>query len=144
MALWLNEDGMPRQAHGWHHTFDAGNRRTAALGLPDFSCTPHMRRHSFALKWFAIAKLVNSARIGHLSSQEAEDFRAQFGDTWHLVQTMLGHARVETTKNVYLEPFRQLDVEILLAHAEGFPLAEFMTQAYAEHPKVVDDPAVVR
>ena len=105
LMLWLNEDGMPRQAHGWHHTFDAGNRRIAALGLPDFSCTPHMCRHSFALKWFSIAKLVNSARMGHLSAQEAQDFRAQFGDTWHLVQTMLGHARVETTKNVYLEPF---------------------------------------
>jgi hypothetical protein len=70
-----------------------------------------------------------------LSAQEAQDFRAQFGDTWHLVQTMLGHARVETTKNVYLEPFRQLDVEILLAHAEGFPVAEFMAQAFPSTPR---------
>ena len=144
LILWLNADGMPREAHGWHHTFDAANRRIAALGLPDFSCTPHMCRHSFALKWFSIAKLVNSARLGHLNAQEAQDFRAQFGDTWHLVQTMLGHARVETTKNVYLEPFRQLDVEILLAHAEGFPVAEFMAQAFAVHPNVAGDPAVAR
>ncbi|GAA3320675.1 hypothetical protein [Arthrobacter ramosus] len=34
-----------------------------------------------------------------------EDFREQFGDTWSLVQTMLGHSDVNTTRNIYLEPF---------------------------------------
>ena len=140
LALWLNEDGMPRDPHGWHHTFETANRRIAGLGLPDFSCTPHMCRHSFALRWFSIGKLVHSARLGHLSQEEAADFRAQFGDTWHLAQTMLGHARVETTKNVYLEPFRNLDVEVLLTHADGFPVADFMAAAFAAHPKVVGDP----
>ncbi|WP_409431000.1 tyrosine-type recombinase/integrase [Mycobacterium sp. SMC-16] len=140
LALWLNEDGTPRDPHGWHHTFETGNQRIADLGLADFSCTPHMCRHSFALKWFSIARLVQLAQLGHLSTQEASDFRAQFGDTWHLVQTMLGHARVETTKNVYLEPFRNLDVEVLLTHADGFPIAEFMAAAFATHPKVAGDP----
>jgi hypothetical protein len=54
-----------------------------------------MLRHSMALKWFAIGKLVHAARLGHLAPDEASDFRAQFGDTWHLVQTMLGHRRVD-------------------------------------------------
>lgn len=140
LALWLNEDGLPRDPHGWHHTCEGANRRIKALGLTNFRCTPHMHRHSFALKWFAIGKLVYSAKLGHLTDDEAKDFRTQFGDTWHLVQTMLGHASVETTKNVYLEPFRSLDVEVLLNHANDFPIADFLTQAFREHPNVSSDP----
>jgi integrase len=30
------------------------------------------------------------------------DFRAQFGDTWYFVMTLLGHRSVATTMNVYL------------------------------------------
>ena len=142
LMVWLNEDGLPRDPHGWHHTFDTANGRIAGFGLTDFSCTPHMLRHSFALKWFSIGRLAYSARLGHLSEEEARDFRVQFGDTWHLVQTMLGHARVETTKNVYLEPFRNLDVEVLLAHADGFPVVDFMAQAFATNPNVASDPLV--
>ncbi len=33
VALWLNEDGLPRDGHGWHHTFDTANARVASLGL---------------------------------------------------------------------------------------------------------------
>ncbi len=94
-----------REAHGWHHTFEAANTRIEALGLEHFSCTAHMHRHSFALRWFAVGKLIWAQRLGRLSEEEARDFREQFGDHWHLVQTMLGHRRVETTKEVYLEPF---------------------------------------
>jgi site-specific recombinase XerD len=140
VALWLNEDGLPREGHGWEHTFEVANKRIAGLGLEDFVCTAHMLRHSFALKWYSIGKLVNSARLGHLSEAETRDFREQFGDSWHLVATMLGHRQVETTKNVYLEPFRQLDVQVLLAHADGFPIEAFMAAAFAEHPRVRTDP----
>lgn len=59
-----------------------------------------MLRHSFALRWFAVGKLASALQLQHLSEEETRDFRAQFGDTWHLVQTMLGHRSVETTKNV--------------------------------------------
>ncbi|WP_051095078.1 hypothetical protein [Streptomyces sp. LaPpAH-108] len=118
--LWLNEDGMPRDAYGWHHTFDAANARIVGLGLEHFSRTAHMHRRSFALKWFSVAELVFAQRLGHLSQEEMRDFREQFGDHWHLVQTMLGHRRVETRKEVCLEPFRNLQVELLLAHADGY------------------------
>jgi hypothetical protein len=138
--LWLNEDGMPRDPHGWHHTFEMANRRVAAMGLDNFHVTAHTHRHSFALKWFSIGKLTYSARLGHLTGKELEDFRSQFGDAWDLVQTMLGHRRVETTKNEYLGPFRNLEVEVLLAHAEGFPIDQFMAQAFVDHPHVVTDP----
>ncbi|MBF6439643.1 site-specific integrase [Nocardia cyriacigeorgica] len=138
--LWLNEDGMPRDPHGWHHTFDAANRRIAALGLANFTATAHMVRHSCALKWFSIGKLIYAKQLGHLDADELSDFREQFGDTWSLVATMLGHRRVETTKSVYLAPFRNLAVEVLLAHAEDFPVEKFMAQAFAGHPQVITDP----
>ncbi|MFE3661099.1 hypothetical protein [Streptomyces sp. NPDC059165] len=143
VALWLNEDGLPRDGRGWEHTFDVANQRIAMLGLESFTCTAHMLRHSFALKWYAIGKLVHAARLGHLSADEQRDFREQFGDTWHLVQTMLGHRQVETTKNVYLEPFRALDVELLLAHADGFPIEAFMADVFTGHPRVRTDPLTV-
>lgn len=140
VALWLNEDGLPRDGRGWEHTFDEANDRIAALGLVNFACTAHMLRHSFALKWFAIGKLVHSARLAGLSEAERQDFSEQFGDTWHLVQTMLGHRSVETTKMTYLEPFRSLDVEVLLAHADDFPVEKFMADVFASHPRVRTDP----
>jgi site-specific recombinase XerD len=143
VALWLNENGLPRDGRGWEHTFDTANERIKTLGLENFSCTPHMLRHSFALKWYAIGKLVHAARLGHLSADERADFREQFGDTWHLVQTMLGHARVETTQRVYLEPFKTLEVETLLAHADGFPVDAFMAELLAGHRRVRTDPLAV-
>ncbi|MEU5108172.1 site-specific integrase [Streptomyces sp. NPDC021354] len=140
VALWLNEDGLPRDGRGWEHTFDVANERIENLGLEHFTCTAHMLRHSCALKWYAIGKLVYAARLGHLSEDEQRDFREQFGSVWHLVQTILGHRQVETTKSVYLEPFRTLEVEMLLAYAEGFPLGPFMAELLAGHPRVRTDP----
>ncbi|MGD0606602.1 MAG: site-specific integrase [Streptosporangiaceae bacterium] len=140
LHLWLNEDGLPRDPHGWHGTFANANARVRQLGLTDFAVTAHMLRHSCALRWFAIGKLASASRLRHLSEEETRDFRAQFGDTWHLVQTILGHRSVETTKNVYLEPFRRLDVELLLVHADGFPVGPFMAEAFASHSMVRSDP----
>lgn len=140
LVLWLNEDGMPRDPHGWHRTFERANDRVADLGLASFVVTPHMHRHSCALKWFAIGKMIYARRLGHLDEHELADFREQFGDTWGLVQTILGHRRVETTKSVYLAPFRNLEVEVLLAHVEDFPVEKFMAQAFTDHPQVITDP----
>ena len=39
-----------------------------------------------------------------------------------------------------LEPFQNLEVELLLAHADGFPVAQFMADAFAGHPRVRTDP----
>lgn len=141
---WLNENGLPRDPHGWHHTFAEANERITAQGLENFTCTPHMLRHSFALRWFSIGKLVYSSRLEHLSDEERRDFRVQFGDTWHLVQTMLGHRRIETTKDVYLEPFRALDVEVLLAQAQGLSVSGLMADLFESHPMVLGDPAAKR
>ncbi|WP_406238424.1 site-specific integrase [Nocardia sp. NBC_01009] len=142
--LWLNEDGLPRDPHGWHHTFDAADQRIASLGLTNFHVTPHMARHSAALRWFSVGKLIYAKQIGHLDEEETRDFREQFGDTWDLVQTVLGHQRVETTKSVYLEPFQNLSVEVLLAQVDGLDIDKFVAEALAGHPRVLNDPAVAR
>jgi hypothetical protein len=45
LQLWLNEDGMPRDPHGWHGTFANANIRVRQLALTDFAVTAHMLRH---------------------------------------------------------------------------------------------------
>lgn len=140
VGLWLNEGGMPRDPHAWHHSFETANDRVAALGLSDFHVTPHMARHSAALQWFSLGRLVYGKQIGHLNEEETRDFRGQFGDTWDLTQTILGHRRVETTKSVYLEPFRNLSVETLMAHLEGFDVKQYLAEVFVNHPKVISDP----
>lgn len=140
LALWLNEDGLPRATHGWQHTFTQANERIAALGLTGFSARPHMLRDSCALRWFAVGRLAYERWFGHLSEQETKDFRVQFGDTWDLVATILGHRSPETTKRHYLEPFRALDVELLLQHAQGAAAEGFLASYLADHALVRTDP----
>ena len=140
LALWVNEDGLPRTAHAWQHTFTQANERIAALGLAGFSATPHMLRDSCALRWFAVGRLAYERRFAHLTEEETRDFRVQFGDTWDLVGTILGHRSPETTKRHYLEPFRALDVELLLQHARQATVEGFLADYLADHPLVRTDP----
>ncbi|MFI7405941.1 hypothetical protein ACIBW9_36665 [Streptomyces sp. NPDC049541] len=60
------------------------------------------------------------------------------------MQTLLGHADVTTTMDIYLEPFRELDVDLLIEHAHGAVLAELMTEMFAGHRQVITAPAVGR
>ncbi|MBF6253925.1 hypothetical protein IU414_18275 [Nocardia farcinica] len=91
VAVWLNADGMPRAPHGWQHTFTAANARVARAGLVGLAATAHVMRHSFALRWFSVGRLLYEQRFAHLNPEEMRDFRAQFGDTWYFVMTLLGH-----------------------------------------------------
>jgi len=140
VAVWLNEDGLPRNAHGWEHSFTRASQRLARLGLDGLVCTPHRLRHSCALRWYPVGKLLYEARFAHLDAEELRDFRVQFGDTWQLVQTVLGHRSVTTTMEVYLEPFRYLDVELLIEQTADFPIAELLDVAFRDHPRVAGDP----
>jgi len=140
LALWLNEDGMPRAAHGWQHTFAEANARIARMGLSGFMCTPHMLRHSCALRWYAVGRLAYERRFAHLDEEEQRDFRAQFGNAWDLVATMLGHRSPETSRRHYLEPFRTLELELLLHHAQQAAVDGFLTGYLADHPLVRTDP----
>jgi integrase len=144
LALWLNEDGMPRAAHGWHHTFAEANARIAGMRLAGFTCTPQMLRHSCALRWYAVGRLAYERRSAHLDEEELRAFRAQFGNTWDLVATMLGHRSPETTRRHYLEPFRTLELELLLHHAQQAAVDGFLAGYLADHPLVRTDPLVGR
>jgi integrase len=143
VALWLNEDGLPRRPHGWQHTFTDANDRVARRGLNGLAVTAHMLRHSFALRWFSVGRLLYEQRFAHLSAEEMRDYRAQFGDTWYLVMTLLGHESVSTTMGTYLEPFRDLDVSLLIEHAQGAMMSSLMSEMFRDHPKVITDPLAV-
>ncbi|MFG2030005.1 hypothetical protein [Streptomyces sp. NPDC048825] len=77
------------------------------------TATAHMLRHSMALHWFSVGRLLRERRFAHLDGEELRDFRAQFGGTWHLAQALLAHAEVSTTIDTYLEPFRDRDFSCL-------------------------------
>ncbi len=136
VALWLNEDGAPRPKRAWYKAFDRANARVARAGVERLACHPHMLRHSFALRWYAVGRLIWERRMNGLEDDYTRDFREQFGDSWSLVQTMLGHSDVNTTKRVYLEPFRALDVTLLLEYGRSELDAELLLQILGTDPRV--------
>jgi integrase len=136
LALWLNEDGLPRRKRSWYTAFERANKRVEKAGIDRLKCHPHVLRHSFALRWYAVGRLVWERRAPGLSAGQALDFREQFGDTWSLVQTMLGHSNVNTTKDTYLEPFRGLDVKLLLEHGVNELQAETLLDVLRSNPRV--------
>ncbi|TMR88501.1 integrase [Nonomuraea basaltis] len=127
LALWLGNDGMPKQAHSWEKTFQTANARVAqewasAHGREeddDLACPlwarPHMARHSFALRWFSILSVVWEHRLGGFTDAEKRDLREQFGDVWFQLATLLGHSSPEVTRDWYLEPFTGLQVDYILS-----------------------------
>lgn len=123
LMLWLADDGLPKQAHGWQDTFRDANARIARVwahagGRPGevrLWCRAHMLRHSFALKWFSILSVVWHQRLAGFSAEEQRDLRDQFGDVWFQLATLLGHADPATTRDYYLEPFTGLEVDYLLS-----------------------------
>jgi integrase len=139
-GLWLNEDGLPRDPHGWEHTFTTANERLARLGFDGFAGSPHMMRHSFALRWYSVGRLLYEARFAYLTEDETRDFREQFGNAWDLVQMMLGHADQRTTRETYLEPFRSLEMELLMLHAVEAAIPDLMARIFGDERRVLGDP----
>lgn len=139
LALWLNEDGLPRHHHSWDVTFHIANRRIQRLGIDHFICSPHKLRHSFAFKWYITGRLLYERKLDHLSPEEIRDFRFEFGSTWELVRTLLGHRSVETTREIYMEPFQTLEVESLLATAAHLN-PETLDVDFRAHARVRTDP----
>lgn len=88
-------------------------------------CTPHMARHSFALVMLVVLNHVMDRRMG-LTPEERRDFRLLYGDPWRMVQDLLGHAQMETTKYIYLAPVADLQLRSLLADyvPAGGPVSE--------------------
>ncbi|MFD7381915.1 hypothetical protein [Streptomyces anulatus] len=127
-------------AHGWQHTFDTGNERVARAGLTSFEANAHMVRHSLALRRYSVGRLLYERQVARLNAEKVGDFRAQSGDTWYRVKTLLRHADVTTTMDTYLELLRDLDVALLIEHARGFALSTLMASTFATHPQVLSDP----
>ncbi|OOQ55355.1 integrase [Streptomyces antibioticus] len=118
MWLWLSERGLPFRPASWEGVFRTATERCArvlsqVMEAPPF-CTPHMARHSFALCMLVVLNHVMDRRMG-LSPQERRDFRLLYGDPWRMVQDLLGHAQLETTRAIYLAPVADLQLRSLLA-----------------------------
>jgi hypothetical protein len=56
------------------------------------------------------------------------------------VQTLLGHRHPQTTADIYLEPFRGLEVQLLLECVAELPLSGFMQAVFQSDPRVLHDP----
>ncbi|KAB2588384.1 integrase [Streptomyces arboris] len=116
--LWLNESGLPFRPASWEGVFRTANERCTLVLAPVVSeppfCAPHMCRHSFALVMLVVLNHVMDRRMG-LTPEERRDFRLLYSDPWRMVQDLLGHAQLETTKSVYLAPVADLQLRSLLA-----------------------------
>jgi integrase len=134
--LWLNRGGLPRNYRSWNRTFLRANRRVLELGLDLAPMKPHFLRHSFALRWFVVGRLLWDRRFRGLSEDEAADLRHEMGSHWKLVQTMLGHRQESTTTSIYLEPFQALDIELLLDHAADESVSGLMAGVFRDDPHV--------
>lgn len=112
--LWLGEAGMPFQVHSWENVFQAGSARCKAkIGRGAPFCTPHMARHSFALQMLLALHHSLDNRFD-LSTQQRRDFEQLYGNPWRMVKDLLGHRSEETTRNVYLAPVRDVQIQTLL------------------------------
>ncbi|WP_329143144.1 site-specific integrase [Streptomyces sp. NBC_01456] len=127
--LWLNEAGLPFQPHSWEAVFRTANQRCRAVLEPPADqrrdphrvyspyATVHGARHSMALFMLVVLNSLLDRRFG-LSPKERRDFALLYGDPWHLVQGLLGHATRQITVETYLAPVRHLQLEALLAEAD--------------------------
>ncbi|MGJ5828055.1 site-specific integrase [Streptomyces ossamyceticus] len=116
--LWLNESGLPFHPESWENVFRGASKRcekvlAGVVSEPPF-CTPHMCRHSMALYMLVVLHHIVDLRMG-LTPEERRDFRLLYGDPWRMVQDLLGHAELETTREIYLAPVSDLQLRSLLA-----------------------------
>lgn len=136
--LWLSEAGLPLPYRTWEAVFATANARCHGLGV-DIRCHPHMLRHSFALRMLVALIYTHDRRMG-ITAEERREFRHLFGDPWVLVQTMLGHANLATTRDCYLEPVSGLQVELFLNSdpAGGSLIDDLVSRVAQLSPRIQD------
>ena len=136
--VWLTESGMPLPYRTWEAIFFEASKRCNAFGV-DLYCHPHMLRHSFALRMLMTLIYAHDRRMG-ITPEERREFRLVFGDPWVLVQTLLGHANLETTRQCYLEPVSGLQVELFLNEddLEESSIDDLMSRVARASAKVID------
>ena len=96
----------------WEAVFHTANRRCAQAGKAIFA-TPHICRHSFALKMLVTLQRALDTRFG-LSSAERDELRKLYGDPFTLVKDLLGHRSEQTTRDIYLEPLNGIRLSMML------------------------------
>ncbi len=137
--LWLGESGLPMLPASWEVVFDRANDRCERYGLPDLFCRPHMLRHSFALLMLIGIQYRHDRRFG-LTPEERQEHRELFGDPFWLVKELLGHRRIETTRDTYLAPMAEIQVdELLNDSADQFEfITTILARIAASDPRVID------
>lgn len=115
--VWLSEGGMPLPYRTHQKVFQVANARCAAENV-EYRCYPHMLRHSFALRWLVVFMYAHEVRFG-LDASEREELRRTHGDPYVMVQQLLGHSSVETTRSIYLQPAQRVPLELFLREEGG-------------------------
>jgi site-specific recombinase XerD len=136
-AIWLSEAGTPMPYLTWEKVFADANARCGSRGVQIY-CHPHMLRHSFALRMLLTAFHQFDRRMD-LSEEQRLENRYLFSDPWVLVQTMLGHANLSTTRNCYLEPVQGLQVDMFLNEDDDDDSIQDLLRRIAQtSPRVLD------
>lgn len=136
LALWLTETGMPMRYRCWSKVFERANDRCCALGLEVFA-SPHMLRHSMALRMLVSLNYALDRRLG-LTPAERRHYETLYGNVWSMVKDLLGHRSEETTRVIYLEPVRGLQLESLLGDEEHEDNTELLSRLAERTGLVLD------
>jgi len=134
LALWLTEGGMPMDYRSWGPVFRSANQRCAQWGKPIVT-TPHVCRHSFALKMLVTLHRALDQRFG-LSREERDHLRKVYGDAFALVKDLLGHRSEQTTRETYLEPLNGIRLATMLDGSED--LDTVLARVAASSRRVMD------
>jgi site-specific recombinase XerD len=141
MSLWLAEDGLPMDRKSWSDVFDAANRRLAQqmiqaganqADVPILS--PHSLRSSFAL--WVLAALHRSIDQQSAIEPTAPYDERRYVAAFEIVQDLLGHSSVETTRRYYLEPVKGVRRAVWLEHASD--IHEVLSSLSSVDDRVVD------
>lgn len=132
--LWLADSGLPLAFESWEKVFAAANVRCERRGVPVY-VTPHMCRHSFALKMLVTLQRAMDRRLG-LDPAEREHLRQVYGDAFTLVRDLLGHRSEVTTRQIYLEPLSGLRLRGFLEDSDD--LDEILAAVATSHRQVID------
>ena len=132
---------MPMRYRGWSKVFERASDRCRELGLEVFA-TPHMLRHSMALRSLVSLHHALDRRLG-LTLAERRHYEALYGNVWSMVKDLLGHRSEETTRSIYLEPVRGLQLESLLNDEEHPDNTELLARLAERTGLVLDTPGQV-
>lgn len=105
---------MPRSGlqAGEPRRHERASERCERAGLKVYA-TPKMLRHSMALRVLVSLHHALDRRLG-LTAEQRRDYEDAYGTVWTMVKDLLGHRSEVTTREIYLEPVRGLQIESLL------------------------------